>query len=327
MIVRNSGFHFSRVLALLGIALCAAAPAWCENPTDVTVCQLKADPPTYNHKLVRVTGFVSHAFEDFTLFDPKCPSWPRVWLEYGGQSKSGTTYCCGASGERSRPKELVVEDIPIPLVADEPFKNFDKAIQPPFRSGLQGAVVHATLVGRYFAGKRIKYLKGEPWGGYGHMGCCTFMAIQQILSLDTENRSQLDYAAWPDQPDVEKRGCGYQNLLSLEQTESQLKWQREADAGEHAWAFDDPLRVASTSLAKLANVDISAIGNITLKRESEGRKVYEWKTEEKNVVYLIVVSRPYVTSFYARDSNHVAWVPIAAYRSSCGGKNAVTRLK
>jgi hypothetical protein len=51
-----------------------------EQPATVTICQLKSDPAAYNHKLVEVTGFVSHAFEDFTVFDPTCPSWPGVWL-------------------------------------------------------------------------------------------------------------------------------------------------------------------------------------------------------------------------------------------------------
>ena len=48
-----------------------------EQPAAVTICQLKSDPAAYNHKLVEVTGFVSHAFEDFTVFDPTCPSWPK----------------------------------------------------------------------------------------------------------------------------------------------------------------------------------------------------------------------------------------------------------
>jgi hypothetical protein len=53
----------------------------------VTVCELKANPADYNHKLIEVIGFVSHGFEDFGLFDANCPSWPYVWLEYGGYEK------------------------------------------------------------------------------------------------------------------------------------------------------------------------------------------------------------------------------------------------
>lgn len=84
-----------------------------EQPATVTICQLKSDPAPYNHKLVEVTGFVSHAFEDFTVFDPTCPSYPGVWLEYGGKAKSGTMYCCGVTADRHRPNEMKVEDISI----------------------------------------------------------------------------------------------------------------------------------------------------------------------------------------------------------------------
>ncbi len=126
---------------------CVTAIGVCQEtevPAKVTVCQLKYDPPAYNHKLIEVAGFVSHAFEDFSLFEPGCSEWPAIWLEYGGTSKSGTMYCCGVTADRHRPKELIVKHIPIPFLANEEFEQFDRAIQPPFRSGQQGAVVHAT---------------------------------------------------------------------------------------------------------------------------------------------------------------------------------------
>ncbi len=225
--------RFRITVGVLASVVMFAGVATCEDQRlTVTVCQLKGDPAAYNHKLVEVTGFVSHAFEDFTLFDPTCSSWPGVWLEYGGKAKSGTMYCCGVSADRHRPKELKVEDISIPLTDDEPFRKFDKLIQPPFRSGIHGSIVHATLVGRFFSGRRIKYPKGSSWGGYGHMG-----------------------------------------------------------------------------------------------RKAQGRYVYEWKPADKPETYMVVVSRPYLLAFYAHDPKRVAWVVAAAYASSCGKSNSVTRLK
>src|ERR1035438_6922393 len=81
----------------------------CEEPEKVSACQIKGDPPAYNHKLVEVEAFLSQGFEDFTLFDPTCPNYPDIWLEYGGTARSGTMYCCGGSNERHRSQELVVE--------------------------------------------------------------------------------------------------------------------------------------------------------------------------------------------------------------------------
>lgn len=310
----------------LFLILCSAARGWCEGPTRVTVCQLNNDPSAYNHQLVEVSGFVSHAFEDFTLFDPACPSWPGVWLEYGGRSKSGTMYCCGVTADRHRPKELVIEDISIPLLKNELFEQFDRAIQPPFRSGRHGAIVHATLVGRFFAGKHIQYGKGKLWGGYGHMGCCTLLAIQEIKAADTENRSDLDYGASADQPDITEKGCGSRDLLPIEQTAALMQWQQEADSGKRAWAFDDPQQVASDALARLVEIDRALLKSVRLIREAQGRKVYEWRVAGGTETYMVVVSRPYWLSFYSHDPKRVAWAAVAAYKSSCGG-NDVTRLE
>jgi hypothetical protein len=303
--------------------------ALCEDqPEKITACQLKNDPAAYNHKLVEVTGFVSHDFEDFTIFDPTCPSWPAVWLEYGGKAVSGTTYCCGATAlDRHRRKELIVEDIPIPLKDNQQFREFDKLIQPPFRSERNGAVVHATLVGRFFSGRQIKYPKGTYWGGYGHMGCCSLLAIQMIKSVDGQDRKDLDYGASADQPDIDKTGCGYQDLTPVKATDDLIKAQHDADLGEHDWAFDDPRRVASDAIARYAKADEASIAALKETRKAQGRYVYEWKPVGKAETYMVVVSRPYLLSFYARDPNRVAWVISAAYLSSCGKSDSVTRIK
>jgi hypothetical protein len=175
-------------LGILSFALSFASSAFCqEKPDRVTLCQLKRDPAAYNHKLVEVSGIVSHGFEDFTLSDPTCASWPAVWLEYGGKSKSGTMYCCGVSADRHRSKELVVEGLQIPLTKDDQFSKFDKLIQAPFRSGRHNATVRATLLGRFFAGRQINSRGDASWGGYGHIGCCSLLAIQQVESVTQDN--------------------------------------------------------------------------------------------------------------------------------------------
>ena len=92
--------YFRPVIAIGGLLILFSAALRCEEPAQVTVCELKANPADYNHKLIEVIGFVSHGFEDFGLFDPSCSSWPYVWLEYGGTKKSGTMYCCGVSNEQ-----------------------------------------------------------------------------------------------------------------------------------------------------------------------------------------------------------------------------------
>lgn len=288
----------------------------------ITLCQLKSDPAAYNHKLIEVTGFISRGFEDFTLSDPQCPAWPDVWLEYGGTDVSGTMYCCGVTAERSRPKTLVVENITIPLVNDERFREFDKLIHRP-----PDSVVHATIVGRFFAGELVKYPKGEVWSGYGHMGCCSLLAIQQVVSVDPQDRDDLDYGATADHPNIEEEGCGYTFLTPLESSGALIEAQRKADLGTREWAYNDPQRVATDALAQLLKIDERAITGLSETRRAQGRFVYQWSPRAKGASYMVVVSRPYVLSFYARDPKRVAWVVIAAYKSSCGEDNSVTRSR
>lgn len=42
---------------------------------------------------------------------------------------------------------------------------------------------------------------------------------------------------------------------------------------------------------------------------------------------MVVVSRPYWLSYYAKDPKRVSWVVLAAYESGCGGQNSVERIK
>jgi hypothetical protein len=289
----------------------------------VTVCELKANPTDYNHKLIEVIGFVSHGFEDFGLFDPSCPSWPYVWLEYGGTKKSGTMYCCGVSADRARPEELVVEGTTVTLTRDETFDAFDKLIQTR-----PDTVVHATLVGRFFAGKENRFSNGKiVRRGYGHMGCCSLLAIQEIVAVAPHEREDLDYRSSSDQPNIKKTGCGYQDLVPPWPYADWVKAQRRADQQGSEFAFDNPKQVATAALIQLAKLDEITVTNLEEKRHSQGRVIYELKRNEGKTTYMIVLSKPYLLSFYAKDPKRVAWVVIGAYKSSCEEGNSVTRIR
>lgn len=307
------GRHFCRILAVTLFLFCFAADSHCEEPLRVTPCELKGSPGDYNHRLVEVTGFVSHGFEDFGLFDPGCPSWPYVWLEYGGTKKFGTMYCCGVSADRSRPKEFAVEGIEVPLTTDEHFDAFDKLIhdQPD-------TVVRVTLVGRFFAGKETRFPKGEvEWRGYGHMGCCSLLAIQQIISVDPHDREDLDYRSSPDQPNLGRVGCGYQDLVPPWPYSDWVQAQQAADLQKNALDFDTPRQVAGTALIHLAKLDERTVAELKEKQRSQGRVVYELRIRKTKTRYMIVLSKPYLLSFYAKDPQKIAWVVIGAYKSSC----------
>jgi hypothetical protein len=305
------------IIAIGGLLIVFSSTLRCEEPVQVTVCELKTNPGDYNHKLIEVIGFVSHGFEDFGLFDSSCPSWPYVWLEYGGTKKSGTSYCCGVSNNKTRPQELVVEGITVSLTADEKFEAFDRLIQPD-------SVVHATLIGRFFAGKESRLLVGR---GYGHMGCCSLLAIQTVVSVDPHDREDLDYRSSADQPNIEKTGCGYQDLVPPWPYSDWIKAQQTADLEGSNSAFDSPKQVAADALNRLAKLDAKTLEDLTETQRTRGRLIYQLKTDKGKTTYMIVLSKPYLLSFYAKDTKKVAWVVIGAYRSSCEKDNSVSRIR
>lgn len=315
----------AQALAAALFILCASVAALGQAPEKVTPCKLKEDPAAFNHKLVEMTGFVSHGFEDFTLFDPECATWPALWLDYGGLVSSNTIYCCGPTASQKRPRPVVVEGIEVPLVKDEPFRAFDEKI---LRG--QSTLMHATLVGRFFSGVERKWPGGTSWGGYGHMGCCSLLVIQRVVSVDPQDRDDLDYAAEVDAPDLGREHCGYSYLPKYappdERLAELLAAQRRAEEGESAWAFEDPRRVAADALAKLAKLDEKALANLRETRREAGRVVFRLIRGEGEKSYMVVVNRPYLLSFYAKDPKRVAWVVAAAYETSCGEDNNVTLI-
>jgi hypothetical protein len=311
------------ILVISGLIIYLSLTLRCEEPVRVTVCDLKANPAEYNHKLIQVIGFVSHGFEDFGLFDPSCSSWPYVWLEYGGTKKSGTMYCCGVSADRTRSKELVMEDIPVSPTTDDMFANFDKLIQ-----ARPDTVVHATIVGWFFAGKETRFPGGKAeWGGYGHMGCCSLLAIQQIIAVAPHDREDLDYRSSPDQPNLDKVGCGFQDLIPPWPYSDWVEAQKIADLQESSFAFDSPKQVATAAIIQLAKLDERTAAGLEEVKHSQGRIIYELETDAGKANYMIVLSRPYLLSFYAKDSKRIAWVVMGAYKSSCEEDSHLTRIK
>ncbi len=77
-----------------------------------------------------------------------------------------------------------MEGIAIPLVEDKPMKRLLEVVYR--RAGNKYVNVAATLVGRFFAGERWKR-PGDGkvfWMGYGHRGCCSLLAIQQVIRVN-----------------------------------------------------------------------------------------------------------------------------------------------
>jgi hypothetical protein len=221
--------------------------------------------------------------------------------------------------DRRRPQPLIIENIPLPLTDNQLFEDFDKAIQPPFRAGQPGAVEHATVIGTFFAGQQMETSTEHYWGGYGHMGCCSLLAIQEVKDADTQRRGDLDYGESNEKLDLPNPACTLRMLLPDEQNTALMQAQHDADTGTREWALTDPARVAADALSRLIKKKSLMTADVKLGRDSTARKTYQWSS--KNKTYTVVVSRPYWLSYYARDSKQVAWVAVAAYETSCNASS------
>lgn len=182
-----------RIAILLALAA-VSVPAYCqsaappEQPIKTTLCEIKAHPENFQHKLVEFRATASHGFEDSMVEDAACP-WPKdgnpgVWMEFGGTRSTDTMYCCGFTPKPDRPATLKVDGIEIPLVDDDLLRKFDSELHSAKPQSNESIAVDATLQGRFFARRtRLTNRSPERWGGYGHMGCCMLFVVTQVKSV------------------------------------------------------------------------------------------------------------------------------------------------
>jgi hypothetical protein len=273
------------------------------------ICDIKKDPGAYNHKLIRVTGLVSSGFEDFTFVEPTCPTGSEIWIEYGGVTSSGTIYCCGDHGGRKRPAPIRIENISVPLVVDDRFREFDHIVRRAPHT-----FVHGTFVGRFFAGEQPPGAS-RP-GGYGHFGCCSLFVIQQVTALDRQVRADLDYLNPTEPPNVPRVGCDVEDLTFSTPTMDPMAVQKDAENAQDEAAFSDPKRALSSAV-RLLKLEMPSGANLKEAHISAARIQYEWGPKGEPEKYRLVASHPYWLSLYSKDPQRVVWVIVSAYRLSC----------
>jgi len=286
-------------------------------PREVTYCELAKDPAAYDKAEVRLTAFVTHGFEDFTITQPDCATPPAkfsLWVEYGGKTESNTVYCCpGEAGGATRQEPLTVDGIQVPLTSDGVFQQFTDLLKKE-----PDTTVRVTAVGRFFAGRKQNYGGGPPfWGGYGHLGCCSLFVIERVEQFAPHTRGDLDYtseAGWYENEGCKDKSLKYLNHVSLsfsDGTEEVIADQKLADDGTRAWAFSDPERVATDSLRPFFKGQTPVLRNV---KKTPARQVFRWRNGKTSVV--VVVIRPYWLSFYAK-SDSIAWVSTTIKEADC----------
>lgn len=187
------------------IIVCAAVTCpLAAQVVDASVCDLLANPQSFDGKMVRIEGTVVAGFEDFAIKAPGCNQ-AAIWLVYpeGTKAKAGPVAAVQLQLAQNNPASVANLNRPgVKLEKNKDFRQFDSLLSTPYRSGgmCLGCVrytVTATLVGRLDGTKdtgviRDKAGKFAGVSGFGNLNRYGARLVLQSVSHVTSQ--EIDYA-------------------------------------------------------------------------------------------------------------------------------------
>lgn len=175
------------IISVISFLLIGAVVCCAQAPVEVSPCDLMKQPQLYDSKLVQVRDSVSIGFENFTLDSPNCGEYLRpIWLEYGHLNP--TPPKLAFNYRDTRPGFLKeINGKRIVLIQDESLDLFKRRLLavPIGRGGdilCRGVDCHLYKVNATFTGYFFAF--GKDGGGWGHLGCCNLLVIQQVARVD-----------------------------------------------------------------------------------------------------------------------------------------------
>ncbi len=191
---------------LLAVTCALIPPALQAQVTDSSVCDILANPQSFDGKLVRIKGVVVAGFEEFAINGSGCGrAVNSIWLSYpeGTKAKAGPVAILRLQLAKNH-SATVSSTISRPAVAlerNKDFKTFDNALSTPAKmSGLcLGCVkftVSATLVGRLDGTKDTGFIRNAQGqvtglGGFGHLN--RYSARLVLQSVSDVSPQEIDY--------------------------------------------------------------------------------------------------------------------------------------
>ena len=102
-------------------------------------------------------------------------------MEYGGTAGTDMMYCCGVTPSTTK-KPPEVQGVAVTLLRDETFRKFDLLLHSKPRKDV---TVRARVLAYLFVAPGWSADK-KPMSGYGHLGCCMLLAIQQVKQINSD---------------------------------------------------------------------------------------------------------------------------------------------
>lgn len=174
----------------------------CAQAVETTVCEILAHPAAYDGKLVRVTGTVVAALDEFAIKDRPCGhAVDAIWLSYpeGTKAKSGPVAMLSVQLAVNDPSAAARPEIKLDKNKD--FKRFDEALSDQAKDkgdclGCPRYSVRATFAGRIDAvDTPVLARHGRTFDvvrGFGNMNRYPARLVLQSVSKVSE--SEIDYS-------------------------------------------------------------------------------------------------------------------------------------
>jgi hypothetical protein len=190
-------------LLLLGSPFAAALPA---QTVDTAVCEILANPSSFDGKIVRIKGTVVAGFDEFIIQGPGChQSVDAIWLSYpeGTKGKAGPAAFVQLQLGRNNPASAPsITRQAVSLDKNKDFKEFDSLLSASAKTngmclGCVRNKVVATLVGRLDGVKDAgvvwdssgKFLSAN---GFGNMN--RYDARLVLQSVSDVSPQEIDYS-------------------------------------------------------------------------------------------------------------------------------------
>ena len=195
-----------RTLLLLVCLMCLVTVVSSRAETiDTTVCDVLANPASFDGKVVRLKGTVIVGFDEFAIKDSSCGQPVNgVWLSYpeGSKAKSGPAAMVQLRlDKRSSTTATTPTRVPVTLDKNKDFKQFDSLLATPHKGGLcpgcMKYTVIATLTGRIDGSKSTGVTRDAAGkfiavNGFGNMNL--YPARLVLQSVTDISSTEIDYS-------------------------------------------------------------------------------------------------------------------------------------
>src|SRR5215467_10478435 len=210
---------------------------------DVSVCDILANPQSFDGKIVRVKGTVSAGFDEFVLKDAGCnQSINAIWLAYppGTKGKAGPTAFVQLQLARNNPAATSnANRSPVKIDKNKEFKQFDSLLSTPYKSGgmclgCTRYTVTATLVGRLDGVKeagvtRDSAVKFVNANGFGNLNLYRARLVLQTVADISPKEIDYSRVSSTTKDDSERESGGGDPVAAAHQA-ARAFW-----AGQSGW--------------------------------------------------------------------------------------------